>query len=142
MEKYYTPDLEEFHVGFRYEEGDKATRGTSTLWTKTQIKGSYEIVDIGVWEEVRVKYLDREDIEELGWAYKGNHWFYKRDEYYEMIIDEYTSYFLHIYNDSNTLAILLSSNGSYSLEGSTRLFDGKIKNYNELKTLTKQIGII
>lgn len=60
--KYYTPDISEIHQGFRFEY---------------QLHNSWKQVDLEHIEcfydyccnieELRVKYLDREDIEELGW---------------------------------------------------------------------------
>ena len=66
--KYYTPEIEEFYVGFKYERGNKATEGNSTKWYKEKITSAQEIVDIFCCEEIRVKYLDKEDIESLGFT--------------------------------------------------------------------------
>ena len=80
MEKYYTPELEEFHVGFEYyitthpvsmEEFSpyvKAEFDHNTFEREFDIDtdSSGEIIKIGVPSCIKVKYLDREDIESLG----------------------------------------------------------------------------
>ncbi len=152
--KYYTPSLEEFHLGFRYEY--KSTydptylKNTNGEWAKRVFEnyingreGEHEWLDINI---VRVKYLDRDDIEELGWVYKGNHWFYKQDKYYEFNIDEDSSYFLHAHHYLSEEPVRYSIiNGSpthlYGLSDSSYVFDGEIRNYNELKFIMERVGI-
>lgn len=92
------------------------------------------------------KSLNRDDIEELGWAYKGNHWFYKGDEYYEFNIDEDSSYFLHAHHYLSEGPVRYSIiNGSpthlYGLSDSSYVFDGEIRNYNELKFIMERVDI-
>ncbi len=65
--KYYTPEISEFHVGFEYEESDKAIVENITKWDKARIDFPREIEEVGRYLSVRVKYLDKEDIESLGW---------------------------------------------------------------------------
>ena len=88
--KFYVPSIEEFHVGFEYEA--KATFQDGTVksqeefeddekypWTKQTcdvILASIERSLTGVNAEngrcgIRVKYLDKEDIESLGFEYKS-----------------------------------------------------------------------
>lgn len=74
--KYYTPELNEFHVGFEYEEY------YSGSWHSLVYDGSEVIVrghhmneygdfyDSIEEAEVRVKYLSKECIESLGWKAK------------------------------------------------------------------------
>lgn len=70
--KYYTPSIEEFHIGFEYEY---LGNNLNTEWSK--VKAEWSDLDImfddyeheldGKFEELyRVKYLDKEDIESLG----------------------------------------------------------------------------
>ena len=174
--KYYTPSLEEFHVGFRLEFIEASpiqtminNRNPNELksfqyiedertWSKcTYLKhepnrcnlieglaGEYSVRDILYL--IRVKYLDRDDIEELGWVYKGNHWYYKGDEYYEFNIDEDSSYFLHAHHYLSEGPVRYSIiNGSpthlYGLSDSSYVFDGEIRNYNELKFIMERVDI-
>lgn len=68
--KYYTPKLEEFHIGFKYE----FQYIDHNDWIKDSLEYNllYDHDLDSVFEEtkngrLRVKYLDQEDIEELGW---------------------------------------------------------------------------
>ena len=147
--KYYTPEIEEFHVGFEFEYANISSYGNSTdidkntMWLKHTLEyfdncyttehGDHEAYSpelMGV-ECMRVKYLDRKDIEELGYTVEKD--------------TEYTGYY-HYSKDSN-----LSSEASLSFEFIPEEDNGqnieifntyfKIKNKSELKTLLKQLGI-
>jgi|SRR6188508_178015 len=69
--KYYIPEIEEFHVGFEVQYNVEG------IWVKIPYMINYlegdgypTILDTHVSIEkkvIRVKYLDREDIESLGW---------------------------------------------------------------------------
>ena len=72
VNKYYTPEIEEFHVGFEYET--KSHFSDNYNWNEW--KCDYHIFNINhidgktklsVPETIKVKYLDQEDIESLGW---------------------------------------------------------------------------
>lgn len=122
--KYYTPTIEEFHVGFEYE-----TNYLSKDWEKRTVK-----IDDAAWFfdtyykdatslEFRVKLLDREDIESLGW---------NPDKISEFIKGKHS---LNIC--LNTIHIYVP--GDY--DGEEPHFNGKIKNKSELKKLMVQLGI-
>lgn len=78
MDKYYTPSIEEFHVGFEFE-----VNYTGEGWLKEIFcNGTGKNIDsIGklksflgktTFEDAyRVKYLNKEDIESLGWKFEG-----------------------------------------------------------------------
>lgn len=75
--KYYTPELEEFHVGFEYEIEDLGDDGRTRVWRPQIFEGeetrTYFIEELRKGE-IRVKYTDREDIESLGWEFhQQNH---------------------------------------------------------------------
>ena len=82
-DKYYTPEIEEFHVGFEFEyEYWDILRGVNYDWheevyyqmsqTKEPKKGGHTLWSIDSLsnaikeESIRVKHLDKEDIESLG----------------------------------------------------------------------------
>lgn len=134
--KYYTPTIEEFHIGFEYETYELYE--TPNRW-KINIFGEEHMeLDHIVFllmehpDMIRVKYLDKEDIESLGfeesmdepdewfWRYKGN---IDIQLYYDDKID------------STELGI------GISIYINTKVFDGYIKNKLELKILLKQLGI-
>lgn len=133
MDKYYTPSKEEFHVGFEYELNDMSNNSRKDKWIPT-IWGDEFISLIGkentlqLW--ARVKYLDKEDIESLGWVPT------KVEKQFSIIKK----------NDSITEKYYLNFNDKISIiraDENARwvCFDGNIKNKNELKTIMKQTGI-
>jgi hypothetical protein len=143
-EKYYTPDKSEYHLGFRYEIGDKATIGKSTKWYNHIIDKLDFINDIGLYEEVRAKYLDKSDIEELGWEFitsEQGAWpmanYFRRDEYW----------LIHNIRGTRTVFICLSliqADTVLKLYAGDRetLFYGTCKNYGELDKIMKQTKIV
>jgi hypothetical protein len=133
MDKYYTPSIEEFRVGFEFEfrHSDYKEKG----WIKyTTPNLNIEEEDcpfscIGYsLEEYRVKYLDQSDIESLGFILNENSNIYHKDKYTLQYcqsmnnhVEVYSNIFKEGYNDN--------------------LFNGKVKNKSELKVLLKQLGI-
>jgi len=122
-DKYYTPEIEEFHVGFEYEV--KGLKG----WDKKIVSSSQDILEM---EELmmrslnpyRVKYLDREDIESLGFKQTSNRNNFRHGDtliYFRENKDEL--YPIDIKLKKETYRFL------------------KIKNKSELKRLLKQLGI-
>jgi hypothetical protein len=143
MSKYYTPEIEEFHVGFEFEALFTDNKKEPNLrWVKMnepfQFKRLYEW--LGLPEPgLRVKYLDRKDIESLGFVYdktsKESQWKFRKNNimlYYRPIslqlgtftIDHMKSDFIMEYSKDNKMISLLT-----------------IKNKSELKRLLKQLSI-
>ena len=121
--KYYTPDITEFHVGFEYE------RKTSFGWVKSIfIEPLFNNSKIGQGSgadkkewfsfEKRVKYLYKEDIESLGFA--------------QVIEDQYTLDDIELLIDDDLFVQIIKDDGF--------LFQGTIKNKSELKKVLKMIG--
>lgn len=85
--KYYTPKIEEFHVGFEYE-----VKLNSGEWVKYTLTTLSEL-NFEDWSlkqnDVRVKHLDTEGLESLGWNV-SNFTYTKINNdieyYYEMIL--------------------------------------------------------
>ncbi len=154
-DKYYIPSIDEFHVGFRFEfagldnnwvklDYQKLTLGKiapNTGWTPdlkwlSSFKFDNTIdKDTGLKDTdyFRVKYLDNDDIEELGWEKRGKNGFKllkscKLDNGYL-----YETHFNLGFYEVSTMEIT-DGNGNI-------LFYGKVKNYNELKNLMKWIFI-
>lgn len=128
--KYYVPTIEEFHVGF---ECERSGLELPPQWHKyiVNVNTFNEPVFIGrkLGPSFRVKYLDKEDIESLGFT--------------ETIEDQY-------YLDSNRLegiiTLLIDSDLFIQIilkrdNISNYLFQGTIKNKSELKVLLKQLTI-
>jgi hypothetical protein len=150
MSKYYTPEIEEFHVGFRCEEKQDSLYAERRKWIVREIKYPHDIQRVSValkqplmdGKHVRVKYLDRADIEELGWEHIPN----PKDmittggipEKYEMIKEVRRREIEYMLDRGGALK---GPYNTHIYKSGRRIFDGHIKNYNELKKLMKQLGI-
>jgi hypothetical protein len=155
--KYYTPEISEFHVGFEYEEK------SSGLWTP-QIYNEFspiinqEIINehddredtIELYlkcEAVRVKYLDREDIESLGWVHEGttvDDWYQLRFlERIDMALSNHGNRSFRMQHDFRTnQGVIITGYEFDDWSGDeTTMYRGSCKNKSELKRLLKQLGI-
>lgn len=124
--RYYTPSIEEFYVGFEYEsEEDPRIEGG---WQEQEvdersignIRSYFNDSDV----DIRVKYLDKADIEGLGWK-QGElpYQFFKSPHF--MLVE-------------------LAQSPWYSITNTTDedcRFRGSIKNKSELVRLMKQLEI-
>jgi hypothetical protein len=145
--KYYTPSIEEFHVGFEYEEVEI---GTKDKFNKTILDswnglvgyydGSTDLYEIARGRKVvRVKYLDQEDIESLGfklnpYGCQGDNLFF---ELKNKDFPEKGGYeFIELILKSNNLLMIIDSTGA------VRCLDIVIKNKSELKKLMEQLNIL
>ena len=119
--KYYTPDISEFRVGFEYY----IIKDDGTLSPFV-----YEIDDpiVELLDYIRVKQLDREDIESLGLIYIFE------DEYRTVFSIPNTEFELDLHKDRT---IYIGNTETYYCHKC--LFDGKIKNKSELQVLLKQL---
>lgn len=126
MEKYYTPVLEEFYIGFEYEILEDGN------WTKEKFKIDVYL-DEFFMSEKRVKYLDEADILELKWEkaqFVTEDHIVKNYKYGDFTLNHWsgspfeTGYYIEIWHEHQDNA-----------------FNGYIKNKNELKKLMTQIGI-
>ena len=138
-EKYYTPKIEEFHVGFEYERinnlyysGNSLSKGE---WVKDELSDT-DLSDMEYiinHEEVRVKHLDRDDIESLNWKF---HEYWISEEDGSIYLNNF--YGLTVFNKTRTISIWERVQGD--IEGET-YFSGTIRNKSELKRILAQIGI-
>ena len=126
MNSYYKPDITEFHIGFDYEVKYK-----NGEWQKQCLNdelASLRFIDYKLKtnpDDIRVKYLDKEDIESLGWKFKT-------DLY---IKDNLT---LQVHKDSITIKYY----NNFNNEWRTNVEQIIIKNKSELKILLKQLNIL
>lgn len=163
MEKYYIPEIEEFHVGFEYElvpsvgisifNFGNPEENTEVIWATHYKKGIYGVIDVepfgGALASIRsgiesgkcrVKCLSREDFEDLGFVIT-------REE-----IKSYGSYLEgYIKEDprgwtTELWASFLPKNDYMNVCLKTSHFNGNIrvhlKNKSELRKLLKQNNII
>jgi len=145
VDKYYTPLPKEFYIGFEYETNYLQDYDNWVKETLSQEDASYffdsYITDASPLE-FRVKYLDKEDIESLGWRRDKLRAFQLNKQFY------YKNNLVLFYNaDKNELSII-TRDPSLSEEFSRTNIDPDyvhkiiIKNKSELKVLLKQLNII
>jgi len=131
--KYYTPKIEEFHVGFRYEHYIPGKE----CWAKEEFFLNDSHVNIIKYVEiqtedtllkVRVKSLDHDDIIEAGWEESKTSFSHDR-QYYNL--NEYECFL---------------EDGEFRIyyewaEDGQNLFVGKISNYNKLLEVMGMLGV-
>ena len=113
--KYYTPSIEEFHVGFEYEIEEPDGSYTKQELT---VRDSLEFIDDHS-SEFRVKYLDIDDIESLG---------FKESEYKNtgcFILDKYRLFWF----GKPFISIDVIFKNEYQI-----IFRGTIRNKSEFKS--------
>ena len=131
--KYYIPIIEEFHVGFNYEIWEKKLvydkvwkfRVNKYIFNEKQVTQTffnYNFTEDLREGKIRVKLLDKEDIESLGFVKDSGDYDFIKDKYQ---IEIYPNNILHITEDY----------------GNYLLFHGTIKNKSELIKLLKQLNI-
>jgi hypothetical protein len=147
--KYYTPDISEFYVGFECET--TGSYPTLPVTWKKHIVVKETIGLVMSWHpkygpQFRVKYLDKEDIESLGWEnikskYNTRLTFRKLSEWaIKHPKEEYDMWdYIYLYYDPKDQELIIDNGESY--EDLCTNFDGTIKNKSELKILLKQLGI-
>lgn len=138
--KYYTPSIEEFHVGFEFQV--KTSTGMWISSAANNLSMIRDIVETFESKEIRVKYLDKEDIDSLGWlgVIPGN--VVDKDQYNvtHWVTDKYKDSFqlLQYYYPIGGHAYYISFGNP---EKDKPLFEGIVKNKSELKRLMKQLNI-
>lgn len=130
-DKYYTPNVMEIHLGFECEVSDDSTNG----WQKAELSpiDVAELMSLTNKWKLRVKYLDREDIESFGFKHDGKN-----------------SFTFSCYTISGQLEyqnIEIEQNYEDVCMGEWKYYDelifrGKIKNKSEFSRLLKQLSII
>ncbi len=128
--KYYTPTIEEFHVGFEYEQfcqnphqdlSQITDASDVNMWAKCRFPDPFTGGDVSVLFKtkrmLRVKYLDREGILELGWEPHGNN--FRKGKF----------------------NLIWCENKSTMIIESIPVFLGEVKNKSELKRLMNQLNI-
>lgn len=147
MEKYYTPKIEEFCVGFEYEYR-YVYNEAQDVWGKEVmgaahldiISCSYDDYDVYFEGWYRVKYLDRGDIESLGFGYMGkdDYGFDVFNFYNKIGVNTGLSYHITVVNQVK-IHLAIAGYGSYDCP--INEFDFYVKNKHELKILLNQLGI-
>ncbi len=133
MSKYYTPQKEEFHIGFEYEVKSKG-KWIKTIFNDGRSAEQYTDMEI----PVRVKKLDKDDIESLGWELQNN---LKYKERVFILQKEFNSiegngitknFYLYFKTNSNVRLV----------EGFDSIYFGFIRNKSELKLEMKKLNLL
>lgn len=147
--KYYTPNLEEFHIGFEYEFLEQHG-SPDEQWVKkilTRISDgendmylgdtfvaieNYDIVYLrNAW---RVKYLDIEDLESLGWECLT-----KSKTKFNICTFQFKKYRIDVSFDTHSIEIY--EYNAFSSIKYIQIFKGYVKNKSEFKQLMKFLNI-
>lgn len=139
MDKYYTPEIEEFHIGFEYEEYN---HHPNPEWIKKEIKSANQMVTIFLKLRdpsmggcgIRVKYIDKEDILSLNWKLSYHQTQPSIGNDFEC---EHNSYKYKI-QQTNTSILIYTTQDIF---GDSTVFVGEIKNKSEFKRLMKQLNL-
>ena len=134
--KYYTPSIEEFHVGFEFD----VLNNKDKFYDPQHEVGKWlnATVDNGIFSDlqnisrllidgqIRVKHLDREDIKSLGWKYVP------ATKTFELI--DLAGYEWELIFIPQTLSVDIDL-----YKGNP--FSGTIRSKSELATIMRMIGI-
>lgn len=144
--KYYTPSIEELYIGFECEiTWDRTATRQSGYYGIETVEDVYwynqklELLHIQEFQDkdsqyskfdIRVKYLDKEDIESLGFEYRHSGKRIISNTFY------HSENGLELYHnlEENEVVISHINNGL--------LFVGKIKNKSELVRILNMVGVI
>lgn len=155
--KYYTPDIEEFHVGFEYEVFEKGQIYDPNIMTFMPIETEdkffkftypdpfygYQLNKLFAQKDLRVKYLDQEDLESLGFSNTPKDYdkgLVSRNDLMRIIgndVIKIQTYWIYS-KDERLIRIFKGRKYVYPYQ---EVFRGIIKNKSELKRIMKQIQI-
>jgi hypothetical protein len=156
--KYYTPTYGDFYLG--QELLDSGLRFKIKLYGIDELvqfflsNNYYENNEISCYgislENYRIKYLDTEDIESLGFEFlpkkslKGLTHRYKIEGVHNRILDGYDdtmwwNCYLKHYPDRNIIEIIGDISSGTQNE---KFFEGVVKNKSELKKVLQMLGIL
>jgi hypothetical protein len=140
--KYYTPSIEEFHVGFECEIqtswGFAPGVWPEIFYEDTLAGHDYDeygnVLDLTRTSMFRVKYLDKEDIESLGFKYNEIY-----DYWYKFIGQAESIEVRYLLKEKVMQIIYEDATDEYTKRSFK--FNGTIKNITEFKNLMKQLNI-
>lgn len=156
MEKYYTPTIEEFHVGFEYQSlQDGRSPEMDASWSKEVIETSADLEEFLNYynhdhiDDLRVKYLDKEDIESLGWIQEPIDSKFKSMYHLEAPIYKIINNGTFLLTTKLLTNKIIIKSPNFIRDGSgnfkdyiTKAYELEIKNKSELSKLMKQLNII
>ena len=131
--EYYTPSIEEFCVGFEFQNLDFFP----TEWKDDKVRKYHDLRDIDKWidkGEIRVKILDHEDFTQLGFV--PYHAEYLTYPYYMKVEGRFEYQIEHV--EDNTYCVTLIDGVGIN-EKEYVLFFGRIRNKFELNKTLNQV---
>lgn len=168
QQKYYCPDISEFYEGFEYEFKERMGNYSKNKFRVTKLNDALQhYLDRKM---IRVKYLDQQDIESLGWDLGISFWERDTNERvnvvrlksiadnslsFQKIITETQTYSLTMFDNLRVVIVknylsdhktgLILKNKMIhepkNIMVKESLFDGIIKNKSELKKIMQQLNI-
>jgi len=150
-EKHYVPKVEEFYPGFEYESS-WGLKNINEEWHQETFESGddpydspFNFVEYLLQEKkLRVKHLDQEDIESLGFEHHNYPLPDNNTMWYKKPIDDTFSYWIGhgAYNGKKETIIVKAQNPKTIFKDKNpSRFSGYIKNKSELKKILKQVGI-
>ena len=146
--KYYTPTIDEFHVGFEYETNYNRKDWKEIKLTTEEAVNLFDIWDYdAVNTEFRVKYLDIEDIESFGFFHATSLKNYQENFRITNLLRRlneeegdamYNEVRLQYAPDIHRVIIY----GTVTGFEEEKFFEGVVKNKSELKKILEQLNII
>ena len=141
-DKYYQPDISEFHIGFEYEYNPEDDQ-----WNKHIMNSPTPIPNLTdfVPKYFRVKYLDREDIESLGFIQKPNDervfMMYLKETAQPIFLNTGWSSIVSPDKQTTVISAPKMDESKMKILHENFLFNGTIKNKSVLKQVLKMIGV-
>ena len=143
IEKYYTPSIEEFHVGFEYYLQDLHDNLVDKTYRPCIVEDTDDLKTIEVNffpHDTRVKHLDQEDIESLEFKRSNLDKAIFLKEMKEFQGRPCESVGIMFNEGRNHILIFYVPDGS-TIPAGINLFVGTIKNKSELKKVLKMLNI-
>lgn len=147
--KYYTPTIDEFYVGFRFEVLN------NEIWEWQHMNAS-RLQEINFddntdnMSKYRVKYLDKTDIESLGFEEVNDVEVCNLFKTITLHSDEDTKYYIKYLDEHKLIKCYISIYQEHSVRivkellnkyNPRQVFQGIVKNKSELVKLLKMLGI-
>lgn len=138
--KFYTPSIEEFHVGFSFE---RTHSPSGEEYYPDTITEPWQIEEVGQYEKVRVPYLLKEDIEIEGFEFISYEFdgriILRKNFILKNRVEEKIAELLYI--PANNWCLIYIGDKEAPLGDFTTIFAGTIKNKSELRRILKMIGV-
>ena len=136
--KYYTPEISELHVGFECEYREPHEKE----WYEDSLNSNDVAYLLAYSDRIRVKYLDKEDIESFGFKYIDEDTYILPMLFKPIIFSPgkvWGDIIMHYHPEDNYTSITGFSEGQ---EEEYTLFMGLIKNKSELKKILQMTGVL